>query len=128
LAPILSQQCIKYECLQPEASQLGSQLAQALSDCDVQVNLAQDTSQKLSKSFCENELLQKQLEGLGHQVQCLLQEICRQDEPTTLSNKGLDAIPVTPAEDMEAVITNNLVLIKPIDGLQEQNQKLLKVV
>jgi nucleoprotein TPR len=35
---------------------------------------------------------------------------------------------VIPAEDTEAVITNNLVLFKSIGGLQEQNQKLLNIV
>lgn len=33
-----------------------------------------------------------------------------------------------PAENIEAVITNNLVLFRSIGGLQEQNQKLLKIV
>lgn len=61
-------------------------------------------------------------------MQCLLQEIGRRDDPTIPSNEDLDAIPVTPAEDTEAVITNNLVLFKSIGGLQEQNQKLLKIV
>lgn len=36
--------------------------------------------------------------------------------------------PAAPAEDVDAVITNNLVLFTSIDGLQAQNQKLLKIV
>jgi nucleoprotein TPR len=114
--------------LQSEASQLASQLAQTLSDRDAQANFAQSTSQKLTKSVRENELLQKQLEDLGRQVQSLLREIGRRDDPTIPSDEDLDAVPVIPAEDTEAVITNNLVLFKSVGGLQEQNQKLLKIV
>jgi nucleoprotein TPR len=33
-----------------------------------------------------------------------------------------------PAEDIEAVITNNLVLFRSIGGMKEQNQKLLRIV
>lgn len=127
-APILSQQRAEYERLQSEASQLASQLAQALSDRDAHANLAQDTFQKLTKSVRENELLQRQLEDLGRQVQSLLREIGRRDDPTIPSDEELDAVHVTPAEDTEAVITNNLVLFKSIGDLQEQNQKLLKIV
>lgn len=58
----------------------------------------------------------------------MLREIGRRDDPTIPSDEDLDAVPVAPAEDTEAVITNNLVLFKSIGGLQEQNQKLLKIV
>ncbi|KAF9468626.1 hypothetical protein BDZ94DRAFT_685796 [Collybia nuda] len=127
-APILSQQRIEYERLQSEASQLAAQLAQALADRDHQSNLAQDNAQKLSKSIRENELLQKQLADLGRQVQSLLREISRRDDPTIPSDEDLENVPVAPAEDTETIITNNLVLFKSISGLQEQNQKLLKIV
>nr|UPW42857.1 nucleoprotein MLP2 [Hypsizygus marmoreus] len=127
-APILSQQRAEYERLHSEASQLASQLAQALSERDNQGNLATENGQKLAKSTRENELLQKQLEDLGRQVQGLLREISRRDDPTIPSDEDLESIPVAPAEDTEAVITNNLVLFKSISGMQEQNQKLLKIV
>lgn len=127
-APILSQQRAEYERLQSEAAQLASQLAQALSDRDSQGNLATENAQKLAKSTRENELLQKQLDDLGRQVQGLLREISRRDDPTIPSDEDLDNIAVAPAEDTEAVITNNLVLFKSIGGMQEQNQKLLKIV
>lgn len=58
----------------------------------------------------------------------MLREISRRNDPTIPSDEDLDAASVTPAEDTEAVITNNLVLFKSIGGLQEQNQKLLKIV
>lgn len=127
-APILSQQRAEYERLQSEASQLASQLAQALAERDMQGNLATENSQKLAKSTRENELLQKQLEDLGRQVQGLLREISRRDDPTIPREEDLENMSVAPAEDTEAVITNNLVLFRSIGGLQEQNQKLLKIV
>ncbi|KII91087.1 hypothetical protein PLICRDRAFT_28915 [Plicaturopsis crispa FD-325 SS-3] len=127
-APILSQQRAEYERLQSEAGQLASQLAEALAERDSQANLAQDNSQKLSKSIRENDLLQKQLEDLGRQVQVLLRELGRQSDPSIPSEEDLERMEVPPAESIDAVITNNLVLFRSIGGLQEQNQKLLKIV
>lgn len=124
----MSQQRAEYERLQSEASQLASQLAQALSQRDLQGNIVAENAQKLVKSAKENELLQKQLEDLGRQVQGLLREISRRDDPTIPSDEDLDTVAVAPAEDTEAVITNNLVLFRSIGGLQDQNQKLLKIV
>lgn len=82
----------------------------------------------MAKSTRENDLLQKQLEDLGRQVQSLLREIGRREDPTIPSDDDLDQMPQEPAENIEAVITNNLVLFRSIGGLQEQNQKLLKIV
>ncbi|KAH0586397.1 Nucleoprotein TPR [Termitomyces sp. J132] len=127
-APILSQQRAEYERLKSEAAQLASQLAQAINDRDVQTNLASDNTQKLQKSIRENELLQKQLYDLGRQVQGLLREVSRRDDPTIPSDEDLDTMGITPAEDTEAVISNHLVLFRSVGGLQEQNQKLLKIV
>jgi nucleoprotein TPR len=127
-APILSQQRIEYERLQSEAGQLASQLSQALTDRDVHSNYAQETAQKLQKSSRENDLLQKQLHDLGRQVQHLLKDISRRDDPTIPSDEDLDQIELPPAENIEAVITNNLVLFRSTRELQGQNQKLLKIV
>jgi nucleoprotein TPR len=127
-APILSQQRAEYERLQSEAAQLATQLAKALADRDSQANLLEESSQKQQKSLRENELLQTQLDDLGRQIQALLREIGRRDDPTIPNDEDLDQLPPPPAENIEAVITNNLVLFRSIGGLQEQNQKLLKIV
>ncbi|KAG6916321.1 hypothetical protein DXG01_007371 [Tephrocybe rancida] len=127
-APILSQQRAEYERLKSEATQLASQLAQALADRDAQGSIALENAQKLQKSIRENGLLQKQLNDLGRQVQGLLREVSRRDDPTIPSDEDLDAMNIVPAEDTEAVITNNLVLFRSVEGMQEQNQKLLKIV
>ncbi|KAG2344469.1 hypothetical protein BDR05DRAFT_975520 [Suillus weaverae] len=59
--------------------------------------------------------IEERLDGLGWQGQTLLKELMEQMEPLQ-------------AENIDAVITNNLVLFRSIGGLQEQNQKLLKIV
>ncbi|EIW59409.1 uncharacterized protein TRAVEDRAFT_121374 [Trametes versicolor FP-101664 SS1] len=128
-APILSQQRSEYERLQSEASQLASQLAQALSERDSLATTAEENAQKLSKSTRENELLEKQLQDLGRQLRTLLKELGRHQDPSIPSDEELEHDQATrPAENIEAVITNNLVLFRSIPQLQEQNQKLLKIV
>ena len=126
-APILSQQRAEYERLQSEASELSAQLAQAIGEREMQGNIAQENTQKLNQSLRENELLQKQLEDLGRQVQSLLREVARRDDPTLLATADEDVRHMV-AEDTDSLITNNLVLFKSISGLQEQNQKLLRIV
>ncbi|KAK7028127.1 Protein mlp1 [Paramarasmius palmivorus] len=124
-APILSQQRTEYERLQSEATQLASQLSQALSERDSAANLAQDNATRLTKSARENDLLQQQLDDLGRQVRVLLREIARRDDPNLPPDEELELIP--PAENVEEVITNHLVLFRSINELQDQNQRLLKV-
>ena len=128
-APILTQQRLEYERLQAEAGQLASQLASALTDRDANAALAQETSQKLKKTARENQLLESQLNDLGLQVRTLTKELARIQDPSIPSDEELEADPSTaPATNMEEVITNNLVRFRSIQGLQEQNQRLLKIV
>jgi nucleoprotein TPR len=128
-APILAQQRAEYERLQFEAAQLASQLADALAERDSSVLTAADASQRLAKTNRENELLQKQLNDLGRQVQGLLKEIARRQDPTIPSDEELETDESTvPAENIDEVITNHLVLFRNIPALQAQNQKLLGIV
>ena len=128
-APILTQQRLEYERLQIEAGQLASQLASALTDRDANATLSRETSQKLKKTARENELLESQLNDLGLQVQTLTKELARIQDPSIPSDEELETDPSTaPATNMEEVITNNLVRFRSIQGLQEQNQRLLKIV
>lgn len=128
-APILTQQRLEYERLQAEAGQLASQLSSALMDRDTNATLAQETSQRLKKTVRENELLESQLNDLGLQVRTLTKELARIQDPSIPSDEELEADPSTePATNMEEVITNNLVRFRSIQGLQEQNQRLLKIV
>ena len=128
-APILAQQRVEYERLQSESAQLASQLADALAERDTSVSTATDVSQRLTKTNRENDLLQKQLNDLGRQVQMLLKEITRRQDPTIPSDEELEADESTaPAENIDEVITNNLVLFRSLPALQAQNQKLLGIV
>ena len=86
-------------------------------------------SQRLSKTIRENESLQKQLNDLGRQVQTLLKEIARRQDPTIPSDEELEADESAgPADNIDEVITNHLVLFRSIPALQAQNQKLLGIV
>ncbi|KAH9035766.1 hypothetical protein EDB85DRAFT_841962 [Lactarius pseudohatsudake] len=127
-APILAQQRAEYERLQSEAAQLASQLADALSERDSSASNASEVSQRLSKTIRENESLQKQLNDLGRQVQTLLKEIARRQDPTIPSDEELEADESTPADNIDEVITNHLVLFRSVSALQTQNQKLLGIV
>lgn len=127
-APILSQQREEYDRLQSEAAQLASQLSATLAERDANATAFQEASQKLNKSHSENELLQRQLDDLGRQIQTLLKELGRRADPSLPTDAELDEMEPLPADNIDAVITNNLVLFRSIGGLQEQNQKLLKIV
>ncbi|EIN12937.1 hypothetical protein PUNSTDRAFT_97919 [Punctularia strigosozonata HHB-11173 SS5] len=128
-APTLAQQRAEHDRAMAEASQLASQLADALAERDKQTAAAKDSTQKLKQSVQENEILQQQLDDLGRQVRTLLRELGRLQDPTIPPDEELAQDESTaPAENIEQVITNNLVLFRSISGLQEQNQKLLKIV
>ncbi|KAH7885445.1 hypothetical protein F5I97DRAFT_1885511 [Phlebopus sp. FC_14] len=127
-APILAQQREEYERLQVEATQLSTQLSTALAERDANASSLQETTQKLKKSHKETELLQHQLTDLGRQVQTLLKEVGRRTDPLIPSDDMLEVMEPLPADTIDAVITNNLVLFRSIPALQEQNQKLLKIV
>jgi nucleoprotein TPR len=59
----------------------------------------------------------------------LLKEIARRQDPTIPSDEELEADEnAAPAENIDEVITNNLVLFRSIPALQAQNQKLLGIV
>ncbi len=106
-----------------------SQLADALSERDSSASHATEISQRLAKTIRENESLQKQLNDLGRQVQTLLKEIARRQDPTIPSDEELEADESTaPAGNIDEVITNNLVLFHSVPALQAQNQKLLGIV
>ena len=81
------------------------------------------------KTIRENESLQKQLNDLGRQVQTLLKEITRRQDPTIPSDEELEVDDSTaPADNIDEVITNHLVLFRSLPALQAQNQKLLGIV
>ena len=62
---------------------------------------------RLTKTNRENELLQKQLDDLGRQVQPLLKETARRQDPTIPSDEELEADEsMAPVGNIDEVITN----------------------
>ncbi|KAL6308319.1 hypothetical protein BKA93DRAFT_560042 [Sparassis latifolia] len=128
-APILTQQRAEYERLQSEASQLAAQLSQTLSERDAYAASAEENGQKFDSSTRENKLLSVQLGDLGRQVRALTKELGRTQDPSIPPDHELDQDDsLQPVHDVHTVITNNLVLFRSIPELQEQNQRLLKIV
>lgn len=125
-APTLAQQREEYDRLRAEANETTAQLSQAITDRDQHMSTQTETAQKLNKAKQENDLLQKQLEDLGRQVQTLLRDQVRASDPSLPADIDMDHI--APAENIQEVITNELVLFRSLPALQEQNQKLLRVV
>jgi nucleoprotein TPR len=86
-----------------------------------------EQTQKLARSARETALLHQQLTDLGRQVQTLLKENARLTDHDHILPDESEYEPMELAEDVNTVITNNLVLFKSIGALQEQNQKLLSI-
>ena len=107
--------------MQSEASLLASQLSQAIAERDANAAAAEENGQKLAQSTREIELLNQQLKDLGRQVQLLLKDLGRLRDPSIPSDAELEA--VQPAENIDAVITNNLVLYRSIPQLQDQEHE-----
>lgn len=124
-APALAQQKIETERFRAENAQLAAQLRDAIADRDAISTHMQESIQKYNRSQEENALLNQQLEDLGRQIKTLLKELGRAQDPTLPPDEELENF--NPADDIETVITNNLVLYRSINELQEQNQRLLKV-
>ena len=83
----------------------------------------------MKKTVRENELLESQLNDLGLQAQILTKELARIQDPSIPSDEELEADPSTkPATNMEEVVADNLVQFRSIRGLQEHNQRMLKIV
>ena len=112
--------------MQAESLQLASQLTRALSDRDSYQRYAEELDQKLAKSGRESALLQQQLLDLGRQIQSLLKEIARRDDPSLPLDEDIANLP-PPNEAINSIIDNNLVLYRSIPELQQQNMKLLSI-
>jgi nucleoprotein TPR len=126
---MLAQQRAEFERSQQEANTLANQLSQALAERDGHAAASKDNAQRIAALTRENNLMNKQLDDLGRQVRTLARDIARRDDPTIPSDEELDAdTSIIPCESTEELITNNLVLFKSIDTMQQQNQRLLKIV
>ncbi|KAG2028279.1 hypothetical protein BDR03DRAFT_1029975, partial [Suillus americanus] len=94
---------------------LASQLSTALAEREANSNAFQEASQKLKNSMA----------SVG-KVKLCSRNSCT--DPSLPTDAEMEQMEPLQAENIDAVITNNLVLFRSIGGLQEQNQKLLKIV
>ncbi|KAH8105802.1 hypothetical protein DFH11DRAFT_1833053 [Phellopilus nigrolimitatus] len=101
----------------------------ALTERDGFMAQIQEHRQKYLRAEKENNLQQQQLDDIGRRLKSLLKELARLQDPTIPLDEGMEGI--SPAENIDAVIANNLVnnlvLYRSLPQLQEQNQKLLKI-
>ena len=135
-APLLQEQRQEYERLSVEATQLASQLAQALTD--------RDTSERRSESFrldverlsTDNVILTQQLSDLGRQIRTLSRALAKSENSSIEGDVNDPAFDEEEAEilrraeesgDTDSVVSAHLVTFRSINELQIQNQKLLKI-
>ena len=117
----MAQQKVEIERAQAESQQLASQLSQALVDRDASIACATEATQKFSKIQQENALLSQQLDDTARQLKALLRELGRMQDASLPSDADLELI--EPAECINDVITNNLVLYRSIPQLQDQEHE-----
>ncbi|KAG9002479.1 hypothetical protein FRB94_003839 [Tulasnella sp. JGI-2019a] len=128
-APLLQEQRVEYERIQRELQRLGPQLAEALQARDTESRNARIALDRASAKDQENNLLKRQLSDIGHQVKHLLREIAIRDNPSfTTEEPDVDPDMMEDITDTDKIITDSLTLFKNTSQLQDQNQRLLRVI
>jgi nucleoprotein TPR len=104
--------------LQSEAAQLTSHL--------FPVRASREAREANSNAFKNptqrTELLQRQLDGLGRQVQTLLKELGRCADPSLPVDAEVEEMDSLPAENIDAVITNNLAFFRRAEPESTQDR------
>ncbi|KZV68448.1 hypothetical protein PENSPDRAFT_735917 [Peniophora sp. CONT] len=126
-APVLAQQRAEYERLKSEADDLAERLHEALAQRDQVAGEAADYAAKFKRVSGEKELLMAQLKDMGAQVQGLMKALARAQDPHLPPDEELEGMAVE-ADNIDAVISNELVLVASIPALQARNQQLLALV
>ncbi|KAL1711457.1 hypothetical protein EV715DRAFT_215297, partial [Schizophyllum commune] len=145
-APILSQQRAEYERVSPEAALLSTQPPWAILQRDALAASNGDDEQKLAKALKDGALLEKNADDLGPQVHhptrenaCLrcpsLPHDVDADDGGIVDGSPADGrsavnktAAMAPAESVDDVIANRLVLFNPVPAMQAQNRRLLPLV
>ena len=109
--------------MQVEAAQLGSQLSQALAECDAGNN--SKVSQVHERNKSEEAIVRPRSSN-----PTLLREITRHDDPTIPSDEDLDleSLSIEATTNTSTLISSHLVPFRNVNELQHQNQRLLKIV
>ena len=102
-------------------------MKKALDSRDALEKSFRNAEQKLTQASRENEVINNQLTDLGRQVQTLLRELGRIEDPALPADDTLEQI-VALADNVQAVITNNLVSFRSVPELQRKDQQLLKII
>ena len=132
-APILTQQRLEYARISEEARQLASQLSEALEDRDQQARAAREANHTLQSKQKEIDLLNKQQVDLSRQVRGLMHQLARAVDPTLPEELREDAHEGSfrPNNngiiDADSFVSSNLVLLRDLPHLQQQNMTLLKL-
>lgn len=121
---------MEYDRLVSESHHISSQLSAALEARDAHAKAALDATKKLNSTLKENNMLVKQADDLGRQVRYLLRQKEKLDHPELPDEdtEMIDGESGAQSDNIEDVITNNLVLFTTLPGMQIQNQKLLRIV
>ncbi|KAI0245348.1 hypothetical protein BJV78DRAFT_1087694, partial [Lactifluus subvellereus] len=115
------------ERVQSEVAQLASQLADALAGHDSSASTATDISQHLTKTSHKNGVASETAEHLRWQVQGLLKEIARRQDPTSPQMRNWK--PMKALCPLAASIrSSHLVLFCSIPTPHAQNQKLFGII
>ncbi|KIJ29666.1 hypothetical protein M422DRAFT_268888, partial [Sphaerobolus stellatus SS14] len=128
MAPHVSEQRFEYERQKQEAIQLSQQLSTVLAERDAAHHHVKDIEQKLTISRRENSLLESQLKDLGRQVQSLLREVTILQRPDLNHIPQEDESPADNVNEIDAMISNELVVFKHLPSFQEQYTRHLKII
>lgn len=124
-APILKQQKEDYERALSTITQLTSQTDAAVIECQQLRAETDDSTRKLARMEREKQRLQIEVADLSTQVRFLLKEVEESRGNIISMDQSLDD---TELENAANVISEHLLTFRSIKGLQQQNQRLLKVV
>lgn len=129
-APLLRQQRQEYTRLVDTANDLASQLSAAKTQQEAEARRAADEASKAKQLQAAQVDLESHVMDLSRQVITLVREIGIRDEPFLAQYQHLDDADMNTPEgdDIDSVITRNLITFKSIPELQAQNQQLIKVV
>ncbi|GAA6015704.1 hypothetical protein JCM11491_002452 [Sporobolomyces phaffii] len=135
-APLLQEQREEYERLSVEATQLASQVAQALTDRDASERRSESFRLDVERLSTDNVILTQQLSDLGRQIRTLSRALAKTENPAVEGDANdpsfdeEEAAILRRAEesgDTDSVVSAHLVTFRSINELQVQNQKLLKI-
>jgi nucleoprotein TPR len=129
-APLLRQQRQEWTRLVATANDLAGQLSTVTTERDAEARRVWDEAAKVKQLQAAKVDLESHISDLSRQVVSLVREIGVRDEPSLVQYQHLDDAEMEQPEgdDIDSVITRNLIVFRSIPELQAQNQQLIKVV